>query len=130
MKTEFEKKLELVNALKGCAYELWRASLCAGPGPGNLFDELKNPKVGDLVMEVTTHGMRGRDPIEGIGTLVAHGRAPCCANRKEARAAGYEDDESIPEHEYFDVCLDFDDGRLFRWSNASFIKVKTERPTL
>lgn len=116
----------LVRHLKGCAYELWRASLCAGPQSiRELFEELRNPKPGDLVMETTTHLMKSRDPLEGIGTLVAVGEAPYYATREEARAAGYEDDELIPTRQVWDITLDFDDGRLFRWENAMFIKVKT-----
>jgi hypothetical protein len=119
---------DLVRLLKGCAYELWCASLCAGPQSiRSLFDELRSPKVGDLVMETTTHMMESRDPLEGIGTLVAVGEAPYYATRAEARAAGYEDDEPLPTRQVWDIKLDFDDGRIFRWENASFIKVKTAR---
>lgn len=118
--------VNLARLLKGCAYELWSASLCAGPQSiHNLFEELRNPKPGDLVMETTTHMMKSRDPLEGIGTLVAVGGAPYYATREEARAAGYEDDEPIPTRKVWDITLDFDDGRLFRWENAMFIKVKT-----
>ena len=119
--------LEAVKLLKGCAYELWRASLCAGPQSiRDLFNELKNPKPGDLVMEVTTHLMKSRDPLEGIGRLVAVGDAPYYATRDEARAAGIEDNEPIPTRQVWDITLDFDDGRPFRWENAMFIKVKTD----
>lgn len=116
----------LVGLLKGAAYELWCACLCAGPPSiSSLFDELRNPKVGDLVMETTTHLIPECDPLKGIGTLVAVGRAPYYATREEARAAGYSDDEPIPDREVWDIRLDFDDGRVIRWENARFIKVKT-----
>lgn len=119
----------LVRLLKGCAYELWCASLCAGPKYlHDLFEEMSNPKPGDLVMETTTHTFPGRDPLEGIGTLVAVGDAPYYATREEARAAGFDDDEPIPTRKVWDITLDFDDGRAFRWENASFIKVVTGRP--
>lgn len=78
-------------------------------------------------METTTHLRKDRDPLEGIGTLVAVGDAPWFATREEARAAGYEDAEPIPTRKVWDITLDFDDGRIFRWENASFIKVKTDR---
>lgn len=120
-------KTEIVTLLKGSAYETWRASLCAGPRSiQDLFNELKDPKPGDLVMETTTHGMKGRDTLEGIGRLVAVGDAPYYATREEARAAGIEDQEPIPTRKVWDITLDFDDGRAFRWENASFIKVKTD----
>jgi hypothetical protein len=118
----------LVRLLKGSAYQLWCASLCAGPESiHELFEELRNPKVGDLVMETTTHMMKSRDPIEGIGTLIAVGDAPYFATREEARAAGYGDDEPIPTRKVWDITLDFDGGRPFRWENANFIKVKVDR---
>lgn len=121
-------KPKMVTLLKGCAYNLWLYSLCSGPQIlRDLFNELKDPKPGDLVMETSTHLMQERDPLEGIGTLVAVGDAPYFATREEARAAGYEDDEPIPTRKVWDITLDFDDGRLFRWENASFIKVKTDR---
>lgn len=117
----------LVRLLKNASYNLYCATLCSGPPKlAALFEELRNPKPGDLVMETTTHLMKSRDPKEGIGTLVAVGMAPCYATREEARVAGYEDDEPIPERRVWDIALDFDDGRLFRWENASFIKVKTD----
>ena len=78
-------------------------------------------------METTTHLMKSRDPIEGIGTLAAVGDAPYYATREEARAAGYGDDEPIPMRKVWDITLDFDGGRPFRWENASFIKVKVDR---
>ena len=117
----------LVRLLRHSAYELYRASFSGqSPRLRSLFDELINPKVGDLVMETTTYYMKSRDPLEGIGTLVAVGYAPYYKTREEARAAGYEDDEPIPTRQVWDITLDFDDGRLFRWENANFIKVKTE----
>lgn len=120
----------LIKALKGCAYEMWRHCLCSGPDIARkLFDELKNPKPGDLVMEITTHQMESRDAAEGIGTLLATGDAPIFASREEARAFGYEDDERIPTRQVWDITLDFADGRKFRWENASFIKVKTSHDT-
>lgn len=119
--------LETVKLLKGCAYELWRASLCAGPqSTRDLFNELKDPKPGDLVMETTTHHMPNRDPLEGIGRLVSITREPMYT--PEAwKEAGAEEGEPIPTERVVTIALIFDDGRLFRWRNADFIKVKTER---
>jgi hypothetical protein len=118
MKTQ----LELVELIKINAYNTYRATLIAGPKfTQDLFKELSNPKPGDLVMEVTTHRMKNRDPFEGIGRLVGVGYAPLFAT-----AAGYGPDEKIPERKVWDITLDFDDGRAFRWENASFIKVKED----
>lgn len=116
----------LVRDLRNCAYALWGASMCAGPQHlRDLFEELKNPQPGDLVLETSTFFRSADNPAQGIGTLVSSGMAPCYASRDEARAAGWADDEPIPERLVWDIRLDFDDGRVFRWENAYFIKVKT-----
>ncbi len=123
MKTQ----LELVELIKINAYNTYRATLIAGPKfTQELFKELSEPKPGDLVMEVTTHRMKNLDPLEGIGRLVGVGDAPIFATREEATAAGYEPDEKIPERQVWDITLDFDDGRAFRWENATFIKIKED----
>lgn len=117
---------ELVRLLKGAAYETWRASLCAGPQSiRDLFNELKDPKPGDLVMETTTHRMKNRDPLEGIGRLVSITREPMYTPEAWKEGGG-EDGEPIPKETIYTIALIFDDGREFRWRNASFIKVKTE----
>lgn len=128
-----EDRIRLVELLKISAHELYRSTLVGSPAPRveELGRELSEPKPGDLVMEITTHRMKERDPLEGIGRLVARGLAPYYATREDARAAGWEDDEPIPDREVWDITLEFDDGRAFRWENASFIKVleaRHERP--
>jgi hypothetical protein len=116
----------LVRLLKGAAYETWRASLCAGPQSiRDLFNELKDPKPGDLVMETTTHRMKNRDPLEGIGRLVSITHEPMYTLEAWKEGGGV-DGEPIPMETIYTIALIFDDGREFRWRNASFIKVKTE----
>ncbi len=113
--------------LRETAYNLWSACLCSGPPMLNkLFDELKNPKPGDLVMEVTTHRMKSMNPIEGIGTLVKITREPIFT-RERAIENGYGENEEIPEEEVWTIKLVFGDGRELRWKNASFIKVKIDQ---
>lgn len=77
-------------------------------------------------MEITTHRMKSRDPLEGIGTLLSITREPT-STRAEWIEAGGEEEGEIPTHQIYTIRLDYDDGREFRWSNASFIKVKTDR---
>lgn len=121
------KKKQLVELLKITAYNVYKATLISGPKfTQDLFTELSEPRPGDLVMEITTHRMKDRDPLEGIGRLVAVGYAPIFATREEATAAGYEEEEKIPERKVWDITLDFADGRPFRWENASFIKIKED----
>lgn len=123
---ETSAAVDAVVFLKGCAYNLWRACLCAGPQSiTNLFNELKDPKPGDLVMETTTHRMSKRDPLEGIGRLVSITEEPT-STREEWIEAGGGADKPIPTETIYTIELIFDDGRQFRWRNASFIKVKTD----
>jgi hypothetical protein len=119
-------KAEVVQMLKNCAYQLWHASLCAGPQViRELFYELKDPKVGDIVMETSTHFRKDRDPLEGIGRLVSIAREPMYS--PEAwKEAGAEEGDPIPTELVWTIELIFDDGRRFTWRNASFIKVKAE----
>ncbi len=117
---------EAVKLLRESAYQLWLASLCAGPKHlADLFAELKDPKPGDLVMETSTFYMKSHNPLEGIGVLEGVGQAPYFKTREQARAAGYKDDEALPTRLVWDLRLIFDGNRPFRWENASFIKVKT-----
>ncbi len=119
------EKAKVVSLLKGAAYQTWRATLCAGPQSiRELFEELRNPKPGDLVMETTTHGMKKRDPLEGIGRLVSVMQEPMYT-QEAWKEAGYDEGEPIPTERIWIIELIFDDGRQFRWRNAQFIKVKT-----
>lgn len=120
------KTPEVVALLKSTAYNLWQASLCEGPQLiRDLFQELRNPQPGDLVMETTTHRMKNRDPLEGIGRLVSITREPTCS--PEAwKESGAEEGEPIPTERVWTIELIFDAGRQFRWRNADFIKIKTD----
>ena len=122
-----DKNDRLVKMLRTASHNLYLAALSGRTEKTqSLFEELKRPKVGDLVMETTTYYMKDRNPKEGIGTLVFAGYAPLYATREEATAAGYEEDDDMPEQFVYDITLDFDDGRLFRWTNADFIKIKQD----
>lgn len=116
----------LVLLLKHSAYNTYLATLCGGPKYlQDLFKELRNPRVGDLVMETTTHRMRDRNPVEGIGRLVRVTSEPMYT-RQAWNAFGGKDSEPIPEEKIYTIELVFDDGREFRWKNADFIKVKVD----
>lgn len=119
--------LKLVKLLKINAYNTYKATLIGGAPAYTtaLFDELSHPKPGDLVMEVTTHYMKNRDTLEGIGRLNRIAQEPICTP-EEAKEAGYVDGEEIPKHTVYYVALEFDDGRELRWHNAKFIKVKED----
>ena len=120
------KDIETAKLLKIAAYNIYSVTLCAGPPSIRaLFNELREPKIGDTVIEITTIRMDSRDPLEGIGTLVSVTDEPRFT-RDQAKENGYEDDEEIPTNLIYTITLDFDDGRECRWANASFIKAKTD----
>lgn len=119
-------KDQTLNLLRLNAYNLWSATLCAGPPKlTSLFDELRNPKPGDLVMEVTTFWKTTRDPLEGIGRLQRIVREPTCT--PEQWEENGNEDQPIPDQQIYYITLDFDDGREFRWHNAMFVKVKEDK---
>jgi hypothetical protein len=106
------------------AYELYRASLCAGPPSiDELRRDLLNPKVGDLVMETSTLRRPWSIPSQGIGRLMSIVSEPAYTP-EQWREAGGAADEPIPHHTIYYIAPIFDDGRRFRWENASFIKVR------
>ena len=118
---------QLLRLIEVANHNLYVCALsCVTPRQTALYREMGNPMIGDLVMESTTVYMPNRDPQECIGTLVATGMAPYFATREEAAAAGRYEDEPIPERLVWDIRLDFDGGRMFRWENADFIKIKRE----
>ena len=122
MKTE-----QLLRLIEVANYNLYVSALsCVTPKQASLYREMRRPMVGDLVMESTTIYHKNRNPIECVGTLISTGMAPYFATREEATAAGRYEDESIPERLVWDIRLDFDGGRMFRWENADFIKIKQE----
>jgi hypothetical protein len=117
----------LVELLRVSAYELYRATLVGDPCEyvRMLGEELRNPRPGDLVLETSTFWMKNRDPLEGIGRLLRIELEPIVL-KEQAEEYGYTDGEEIPKHRVFYVALEFDDGREYRWHNASFIKVSSE----
>jgi hypothetical protein len=120
------KKEEIVEMLKNSAYHLWRASLCAGPPHiADLFNELKDPKVGDIVAETSTM-WRGGNVLESVGMLISITREPMYT-LEDWKKSGASDGEAIPLETVYALRLVFDDNREFRWRNASFIKVKAGR---
>ena len=127
MKTQNETKKRLVNLLRANAYALYCSTLSGLPTDTKRSDlcyELRTPKVGDLVMETTTHLMASRDPLEGIGTLISKEQEPLYTEKEWTEGGG--DKNEIPARTVYVIRLDYDDGRLFRWSNASFIKIKAD----
>lgn len=116
------KTRRLVDLLRLSAYLLYKNSLYVGPKcTETTFEELYNPKVGDLVMEITTYGMR--NPIEGIGRLMKIESEPIYKTKEEQIKDGWLENEN-PTQIVYTLSLIFDDNREYRWTNCKFIKVK------
>lgn len=103
--------------LRMSAHELWLATLVGNPPPSlqKLRTRILSISLGDLVAENTTMHQREYDEY-AIGRLVAHRReALHCEPEDEAEDFGRRSEEAW--------YLELLDGRLFRWHNASFIRV-------
>lgn len=114
--TNNPKQLAIVSA-----YNLWLSSLNVTPYLHRVFQFMSNPKPGQLVMEISTIYCRDRDDTR-LGRLLKTSMEPMYT-REEARNHGYDDDEPIPEKNYWYIDLIFDKHRTFKWSNARFIAV-------
>jgi len=115
---------EILTLLCVNAYLVYRETLI-GPSVPNierLQDELRNPRVGDLVMETSTIYDRKRD-LERIGVLLVDEWRPMYTP-EQAMECGFVDGEKIPNERVF-VIQPLGGGE-YTWTNASFIKVKRD----
>lgn len=99
------------------AYNLYLATLVGDPAPRvkRLYDRVRAPIVGDLVLEVSTIHDEAR-----VGTRL--GRLVRIAQEPVGTAEEW-GDEPIPNEPVW--YLELTDGRGYGWKNASFIAVPT-----
>lgn len=130
MDRKLMNKTQTAELLAANAYAVYRATCVGGACEfvRNLFEEIYHPKVGDLVLEITTFRLPGRDVTQNLGRLIAIVNEPYFATKEDAYAAGYEPGEELPTIRRWVLKLEFDDGREFRWENAAFIKVLEQVP--
>lgn len=114
-------KEEILKLLIASAYCNWSSQLISGPeATHQRFQFLKNPRVGDLVMETTTMFMPDRDQYR-IGHLVSDQMEPYGDDDWwEQNKEDYEGKRPT-ERVYVIKCLLT--GKPFRWTNASMIRV-------
>ncbi len=62
---------DLFSVFEATAYNLWMAALqVRTPATQTLYQRMKNPQVGDMVMEITSY-RRIKEDRRGTGTLIA-----------------------------------------------------------
>lgn len=92
--------LKSINSLKQTTFAVYRRSLALGlKNEMSLFDEINEPKPGDLVLEISSYAVNP-NTFQNIGTLK----------------------EVLPNGEYIIELLDGDE---FKWTNAKMIKILT-----
>lgn len=120
-----ETEAELLQFLIASAYATWCSSLIGGPEISHKrFEFLKNPRVGDLVMETSSLFMRGND-AHRIGWLVSDQMEPYGDDAWwEQNKAEYADQPRPTERVY--TIKRLIGGELFGWRNANMIRVVTK----
>lgn len=97
----------------------------APPCVQNAYEKMKNPEVGSWVCEITTAGMRGRDPLDAVGVL-----EKVAAEKIDFNDPDFvwdEEEEGRPHPTETVYYLRTLDGREFRWSNATLVTILTKR---
>jgi hypothetical protein len=111
---------ELLTLLCVNAYLLYRETICSlSPNQERLQNDIRNPGIGDLVMEISTIYNRERDTAR-IGVLLRIDSRPIFT--PEIAAESGIPEEEIPHEQVF--VIQTLSGAEYDWTNASFIKVK------
>ena len=109
--------VDVQRLLRVSAHQLWLATLVGDPPPSlsRLHARIASVSPGNLVAEISTAYQREHDEC-AVGRLVAR--------RREALRFELED-EAVDFLQRSEVAwyLELLDGRLFRWHNASFVRV-------
>lgn len=110
------ERFDLVELVIANAYRLYASSVCGcnAPETKRLFDEVSEPKVGDLVVETSTIAFPERDRAR-FGRLVKQERVPL---------------EPVEEYEGATELVSsvrHPDGSVTNWRNAGFVKVVETR---
>lgn len=112
---------EIIRLLAISAYSAYLNTLVGNPAPriAALYQEIKNPKEGDLVLETSTIGRR---PTATIGRLLRVVKEPAMsAEEWDVPVNG-----PVPNDTFW--YIENLDGQEERWSNCSFIKVLETPP--
>ncbi len=121
----------IIRLLELSAYKIWDAVLTGNQCPKirEIFDDMQNPRPGDLVIESSTiygakmSGKKGKlksRGICGIGYLVKIVREPIWT-LDQWTESGEDEDVPIPTEKV--IYIQLFDGREMRWTNANILKV-------
>lgn len=116
--------LHVERLIESLIYNLYGATLVGNPAPSvkALHDRMVNPKVGDLVLEVSSIWQEGRTGTR-LGRLVKIALEPMYTAEQWYGDMEAEPEEKIPnEHVWY---LTLADGREYHWTNAQFVAVPT-----
>jgi len=123
---------EIARAIGISTYLAYTTTLVGNPAPitTEYRDRVKDVRVGDMVVEVTTilmsvTGGHYRAALDAVGHLVKITQEPVVFS------AGFvwdEKEEGRPHPTETCTYIKTLDGREYRWTNASFISVPTEYP--
>lgn len=114
---------ELIRLLGVSALQVWVGALAIAATEPRLYLEIKDPKVGDLVIEITSLGHRRNSNAaasSGFGRLTAV-RKQLITEVGDGDDWDVEVDGPIPTDTYWYITTL--DGKEERWSNCRFIKV-------
>lgn len=119
---------ETAAFLCAAGYAAYCGTLTGRPGVPGLFEWMKDPKPGDLVLEVTS--ICRTDDIYRVGTLLRIEIGWFHDDDKWEQVKGeWNADEPRPTDTYW--VIETLDGYEYRWSNCSFIKLpRTSRHVL
>lgn len=116
-KTEASIDLEtLARLVQGATSTAWALALGGTERCLKTYEHMANPQPGDFVMEQSTALMPSRPALDGVGELLR-----VTEENRTVAEWDIESDGPIPKERVFYIKTF--DGREYRWTNASFVKV-------
>ncbi len=121
---EAELLARMLRLVEVNAYCVWSAVLCGNQNPRQqrMYERMKDYKIGDLVMEISTIWFKGTD--SRFDTSRAASRIGVLKNKTREPFPDWDEEEQgepspLEEVHYIETL----DGRMFRWTNANFVAI-------
>lgn len=123
-RTEGQQLLDAIDILHVLGSALHSMSLNSTPMLGRVQAWMRSPKVGDMVVEITTAFMRESDVdrarYDSFGTLLAVAHEPFHSDNEWESVKDDFDGVRPTEKVYYVATMD---GAIARWTNARFVRV-------